>query len=225
MGHALIVLLAVAPCLFWLWTVVRHDDHEREPWGLVVLALLLGAASAFGVLWTRPLLEGLFAPLSLAVDAFVVTAANEELWKLMVLAPVLLCNEVDEPLDGAVYGAAVGLGFAGCENVFFGARGGGAELLLQRAFTATLIHAACTGCLGLAWAEGKLRRFGVGTVAWLVFGLVVAIGLHGMYDVFLTGDRAQAMVALLGVLPVAIVLLAVKVRWARRRSEQFHPGR
>ena len=223
MSTALAILVAVVPCVFWLWTVCRHDDHEREPWGLVVLALALGAAAPFGVLWLRPTLVDWFAPVSPAVDAFVVTALAEELWKLAALLPLLLWREADEPLDGAVYGAAVGLGFAGCENVFFVGATADAWLALQRAFTATLLHAACTGCLGLAWAEGKLRRFGGGSLAWLAFGLVVAVGLHGLYDLYLTGDRVQALVALLGVLPGGLALLTVKIRWARRRSERFHP--
>lgn len=225
MSLAFAIGLGVLPCLFWLWTVLRHDDHEREPWGLVVLGLALGAAATLGVVWLRPLLEALLAPLSPAADAFVVTALGEELWKLCALLPLLLHREADEPLDGGVYGAAVGLGFAGAENVFFVQQGGDAWLALQRSFTATLMHTACTGCLGIAWAEGKLRRFGAGAVAWLAFGLCAAVGLHGLYDLFLTGDRAQALLSLLGVLPVALVLLAVKVRWARRRSPAFHPRR
>ena len=217
------IVLAVAPCLFWLWAVVRHDDHEAEPWSLVVLALLLGAVSTQGVLWLQPFWHGLWLPGSAVVEAFVATAFAEELWKLLLLLPLLLHHEVDEPLDGAVYGAAVGLGFAALENVLYVERSGDAMLALQRAFTATLLHAACTACLGVAFAEGKLRRCGLRTPLWMAFGLVVAVGLHGLYDLFLTGDRATALVSLLGVLPAALVLLTVKMRWARRRSTEFHP--
>lgn len=225
MSLAFAIGVGVVPCFLWLWTVLRHDDHEREPWGLVVLAVALGAAATFGVVWLRPLLEARFAPASPALDAFVITALGEEAWKLLALLPLLLHREADEPLDGGVYGAAVGLGFAGAENVFFAQQGGDAWLALQRSFTATLMHAACTGCLGIAWAEGKLRRFGAGAVAWLAFGLGVAVGLHGLYDLLLTGDRMQALLSLLGVLPAALLLLTIKVRWARRRSAEFHPRR
>ncbi|HEX5051137.1 MAG TPA: PrsW family glutamic-type intramembrane protease [Planctomycetota bacterium] len=223
MSTVLAITLATAPCLFWLGAVLRHNDNEREPWSLVVLGLGLGATCTLGVLWLRPPLENALAPASPFVEAFVVTAFAEEMWKLLALLPLLMLSEVDEPLDGAVYGAAVGLGFAGCENVFFVFDDGDAMLALQRAFTSTLLHAACTGCLGLAWAEGKLRRFGVGTLVWLASGVAIAVGLHGLYDLYLSGDRAQALVSLLGVLPTALVLLSVKMRWARSRSEQFHP--
>lgn len=220
----LAIPLGVGPCLFWLWLVERHDDHEREPWWLIALALALGALSTYGVLWLRPWLDALFAPdVQAAVDAFVVTAVGEELWKLAALVPLLCMRELDEPLDGIVYGAAVGLGFAGIENIYYAQQGGDVQLLLQRAFTATLQHGACTGCLGFCWAQGKLRRFGRGTFAWLGGGLLLAVLLHGSYDLFLDGDCARALVSLLVVLPTALLLFALKVRWARSRSSHYHP--
>lgn len=223
MAQFLALLLAIAPCLFWLWAVVRHDDHEAEPWAFVVLALLAGALSTTGVLWLHAPLAAWLGHGVWWMDDFVTTAAHEEVWKLAALLPFLLHPETDEPLDGGVYGAAVGLGFAAAENVLYVEYGGDALLALQRAFTATLMHAACTGCLGIAWATGKLRRRGVGTFAWPAFGLALAVALHGLYDHFLAGDRAHGRIALLAVLPVAIVLLMVKVRWARSRSTEFHP--
>jgi len=215
----------VGPSLFWLWLIHRHDDHEREPWLLVVMALLLGALSTYGVLWLRPWLEEGLAPVTAAMDAFVVTALAEECWKLAALVPLICMHELDEPLDGVVYGTAVGLGFAGIENVFYAQQGGDLELLLQRAFTSTLTHAACTGCLGFCWAQGKLRRLGCSTAGWLGGGIVLAVVLHGLYDLCLGGGRALSLVSLLVVLPVALVLLALKVRWARGRSPHYHPRR
>lgn len=223
MPLAVAVALAALPSLFWLWAIVRHDDHEREPWHLVALALATGAVATAGVLWLRPALEGWLAPMSPAFDAFVVTALAEEAWKLAALLPLLCLRELDEPLDGIVYGAAVGLGFATVENVFYAQLTGDVGVLLQRASTATLLHAACSACLGLCCAEGKLRRLGLGTGLWLLLGLTIAVGAHGCYDLFLSGSDAQAYVSLLLVLPTALGLLAVKVRWARSRSHQFHP--
>ncbi len=223
MDSVLAILLTVGPSLVWLVLIVRHDDHEREPWHLVALAAALGAAATAGVLWSRPLLEDALAPMTPAFDAFVVTAAGEEGWKLLALLPLVCMREFDEPLDGIVYGAAVGLGFATAENLLCAEYHASIGLLLQRASTSTLLHAAATGCLGLCVAEGKLRRFGLPTGAWLAFGATVAVGGHGLYDLFLQGDRAQALVSLLVVLPAAVTLLATKVHWARSRSHHFHP--
>jgi len=220
---ALSIAIPVAACLFWLWVIARHDDHEREPWPLVALAIGLGAMATFGVLWTRPWLEHLLAPASAFVEAFVVTAAAEEAWKLLALLPLLLLREVDEPLDGAIYGVAVGLGFATAEDLWLAHPSPDLLVQLQRGATSSLVHAACSGCLGLCFAEGKLRPLGPWTAGWLLLGVAIAVGVHGGYDLFLDGDRAWALLALLVVLPLAIGLLAAKVHWARSRSHEFHP--
>lgn len=238
MAIGLAILLATAPCLFWLLAVLRHDDHEREPWAMVCAAVAVGACVPWAVLQLRPVLEAWCDPVTPVVDAFVVTALGEELCKLFVLLPLLWLREVDEPLDGGVYGAAVGLGFAACENVLFvrfvAAVDGDpvvdpATLALQRVFTATLLHAACSGLAGLLLVRTRFHRKlpgGCGrAIAWLVGGFAAVVVLHGAYDLLLSGSRAREVVALLGVLPAALVLLTVKLRWARRRSPAFHPGR
>lgn len=218
----LALILATVPCLFWLWSVLRHDDNEREPWGFVVLAVVLGALCPLAVLWGRPIIEELCAPVTPIVDAFVVTALAEELWKVVFFVPLLVLPELDEPLDGAVYGAAVGLGFAAFENVFFIGDSGDARLAIQRVFTATLMHAACSGCIGIALACAKLRGLNRLTSCYLVLAIAVPVLLHGLYDFYLSGDRGHAMISLLLVLPVALMLLSVKLRWARRRSHHYH---
>ena len=219
----LAILLGAGPCLVWMVLIHRHDDHEAEPWSLVFLAMALGALSTAGVLWTWPHLEAAFASNHAVVHAFCVTALGEEGWKLIALLPLLLHSELDEPLDGAVYGAAVGLGFAGVENVIYAGHFGDVALLLQRAFTATLVHAACSGCLGFCLAVGKLHGLGRGRVFWCLLGLGIAIPVHGVYDLYLDGDRGHMLVSLLLVLPTALFLLGFKINWARARSHHYHP--
>ena len=219
----LAIPLGAGPCLVWLWMIYRHDDHEPEPWSHIILALALGALSVLGVLWSRPVLEALCHPLSAGVDAFFVTAFNEEAWKLLALLPLLCMAALDEPLDGAVYGAAVGLGFAGIENVFYARDTGNEMLMVQRAFTATLLHAACSGSLGFTCAMIKLHRFGRMALFWFGASFALVVGIHGLYDYYLDGDRWRAQVSLLLVLPSALYLLVLKVRWARSRSHHYHP--
>lgn len=218
----LALALATVPCLFWLWSVLRHDDNEREPWGYVVLAVVLGLLCPLAVLWARPLLEEWLHPDSLIVETFVVTALGEELWKVVFFLPLLFSPELDEPLDGGVYGAAVGLGFAAFENCFVLGGTGDARLAIQRVFTATLLHAACTGCIGIALAAAKVRGLCRVTVIYFVLAVAVPVLLHGLYDYYLSSDRSHAMISLLLVLPVTLMLLSVKLRWARRRSHHYH---
>lgn len=222
-----LIPLALLPSLVWLWLICRRDAHEREPLWLVAAAFGLGAGATLGVLWLRPTVETALehlvgGQLRAAVDAFVVTAMTEEALKLLALAPLCLHRELDEPLDGVVYGAAVALGFAAVENALFAHRAESVGLVLQRAFTATLLHVCCTAGLGFALANAKLPRRR-GRPGWVVAGLMFAVGLHGSYDWFLAGSRGLALVSLLLLLPLGLVVLAGGIRWARARSAWFHP--
>jgi len=218
------ILAGFAPSLFWLWLVHRRDDHEREPILLVLAAMVLGSGSAMLVLWLRPWLETTWG-LDRAVDAFLVTALAEEIAKTTFVLPILLMREVDEPLDGIVYGVAAALGFAGVENTLWADASHQLEVVLHRACTSTLLHAGCTGSIGFAIVCCKLRAFvpSFRARALLLLLPVSAVLLHGAYDWCLIADAPQVRLALMVVLPLTLALLWVKMSWARARSESYHP--
>jgi protease PrsW len=217
------VALAFFPAVAWLWYVRREDVREPEPRLLVLFAFVLGCGSAnlIGILRPRiesaiPTQAGIAADL---VDAFVVTAAPEELVKLAaVMIASLWSRQWNEPMDGIVYGVAAGLGFAGLENVYFLAASGDPMVVFGRAFTANLAHAAFTGGAGFCLGLARLGRPFGKTVA--VLGAFGAIVFHGAYDIFLFSLPSLNIVSLLLVLPLALVLLGLKIRWAQARSVQ-----
>jgi RsiW-degrading membrane proteinase PrsW (M82 family) len=223
------LLLGAAPCVAWLAWIRRKDDHEPEPWRLVYLVFLLGCFAAVAQVMLRPRIE--YAMLMLAgdslraahlLDAFVVTALCEEALKLLAFLPLaLLHHEWDEPVDGLVYGAAAGLGFAAVENAFFVAIHGDVSLVVTRGFTATLAHVAFSGglgfCLGMARLRGR-RTFAL----WLPLGLLYAVLMHGAYDALLLTE-STARGTLLIAMPLLFIGFALRLRWARRRSPQYHP--
>jgi RsiW-degrading membrane proteinase PrsW (M82 family) len=218
------IVAGFAPSLFWLWLVHRRDDNEREPILLVLAAMGLGSGSAMLVLRLRPWLETTCG-LDRAVDAFLVTALAEEIAKTIFVLPILWMREVDEPLDGIVYGVAAALGFAGVENTLWADTSHELGVVLQRASTSTLLHAGCTGSIGFAIVCSKLRAFGPAPRARVLLLLLplCAVLLHGAYDWCLIADVPQVRLALMAVLPLTLALLWVKMSWARSRSESYHP--
>lgn len=214
------VLIGFAPGLLWLVWFWRKDAFEPEPKLALARVFALGCAAAVGVVVLRPRLEtwlpaeeGLGLDLA---DAFLVTALTEELLKLAAFAlGALWHREWDEPMDGIVYGTAAALGFASLENAVFLATSDSATLVLARAFTANLAHVAFTGGMAFFIGLGKLR--GRAVSCWTV-GIVLAVGLHGVYDLFLFSLAEWNALALLGVLPLSLALLGLKMRWAQARS-------
>ena len=114
---------AIAPSLLILWTVAAMDDR-REPARVVVVTFLLGAGGAVLLSFLHLPFPGISSLINWPIiQTYLHTtfeiAAPEEAAKLMVL--IFFCFRYiayDHPMEGVVYGAAVGLGFAAYEIYF-----------------------------------------------------------------------------------------------------------
>ena len=84
-----------------------------------------------------------------------------------------------------------------------------------------LAHVAFSACLGFYVGLGKLHRR---PVLWTSVGLVAAIVPHGLYDLFLFSLPDWNVVSLLGVLPISLVLLGLRIRWSHARSPHRGSG-
>lgn len=219
--------LGLVPGLAWMIHITRKDDWEREPWRVVVTVFFLGLLAALAVAFGRPRVEACWPALDGAaarwLDAFAITALTEELAKLAAVAlGALWLSEWDEPMDGLVYGAAAGLGFAAMENAYYLTIEGYRFETCARAFTTMLGHACFTA--GGAFFLGLARLGGWRSArVFAPLAVLAAVLPHGLYDGLLAGSRASGLVALLLVLPGALVLFALQVRWARARSIAYHP--
>jgi RsiW-degrading membrane proteinase PrsW (M82 family) len=111
---AIIVAVAFAPGVFWLWYFLKKD-LEPEPLHLIRNCFLWGMAMVV----PAGLIEvGLQAPD--LVGAVVVAPIVEECLKfLAVYITIYRHDEFDEPMDGVIYAVAVALGFASLENTFY----------------------------------------------------------------------------------------------------------
>jgi RsiW-degrading membrane proteinase PrsW (M82 family) len=167
--------LAIAPAIFILWYMYRKDRYEPEPLHLVLWVFILGALSTI----PTAILELPFGsgPLTIVVIAPVV----EECLKFSVVFFIMFRHsEFDEPMDGIVYAAAAGLGFASIENILY-VLGGGASVGIMRAITSVPSHVIFSCIWGFALGTAKFRpasqRTGI-----IIMGLAGAILLHAIYN-------------------------------------------
>ena len=126
----LVILAALAPVVWLLWTIYRKDSVQPEPTTWLLKAFLYGVGSVFLTFFiSLPLsiVLGLnidkdtYASLLEALeDAFLLAAVPEELAKFFMLWLLLRKNPFfDEHFDGIVYAVCVGLGFAALENIVY----------------------------------------------------------------------------------------------------------
>lgn len=126
----LVILTALAPVAWQLWTIYRKDSAQPEPTKWLVKAFIFGVLSVFlsfvvsiptsMVLGMDISKQTYSSFLEAIMDSFLLAAIPEELAKLFMLWLLLRKNPFfDEHFDGIVYAVCVGLGFAALENVFY----------------------------------------------------------------------------------------------------------
>ncbi|MCD2201499.1 PrsW family glutamic-type intramembrane protease [Halobacterium sp. KA-4] len=208
---ALYVLLSVVPALAMAGFVWKADATKREPIELLVVTFAFGFLFAGFAAILNTVFSGLFlgsvtadAPLWIAVLApalyyFLIVGPVEETVKwLAIRLYAFRSDRFDAVVDGAVYGAVAGLGFATIENAIYigrevvmaaSATGGTAaiDVGLQTAAVRTLagpghvIYSAFAGYyLGLA----KFNPDDAGPI--VVKGLVIAAVIHATYNTVVT---------------------------------------
>ena len=190
-GWVLSWLLMILYALPVFLLVYFLDLYEREPMSLVIGAFLWGAVAAttLGALanigWGAVIARSLDPQVAARWVPALTAPWTEEILKAagVVLIYLIARREIDDIMDGFVYGAMVGLGFAVVENVFYfiAVFGGETEDVLIGFFLRVIAsglygHVLYTGLSGMGIAYFTTRR----GQASLGKRLGVAVGLFGI---------------------------------------------
>lgn len=187
------LVLALFPLAIVFFGVRMIDRWEPEPKRLVFFAIAWGAIAAVGLTLLVDL--ALTVVIGLRPDTFsavVQAPIVEELWKGLGVFLIFLFarRAFDGPVDGVVYGALVGAGFAFTENIQYFAvsliEGGGAQLsvtFVMRGLLSPFAHAMFTSLTGLAIGLAARRHASVGAGFGAgLLGLIGAIVLHALWN-------------------------------------------
>lgn len=191
-----IVSAAVGPALLLLWFVVAADSRSKSPIN-VLNAVVRGVLCCIVAAGLEALLERLIPSCenvwcASGQTALLFAAIPEETLKVLAIGAIALrVRDFDEPMDGVVYGAAVGLGFAALENFLYlkTVDAEWATMALLRAMLTVPLHGAL-GVIAGAYIAGarfcgalggdshdKGRRWRLLFLAWLV-----PVVLHTIFD-------------------------------------------
>lgn len=187
------LVLALIPLTIVFLGVRLIDRWEPEPKRLIAFAIAWGAVAAVGLtLLVDTALTLLFDIRSEEFSAVVQAPIVEEFWKgLGVFLIFLLARRAfDGPVDGIVYGALVGAGFAFTENIqYFGIsliEGGALQLTMTfvlRGLVSPFAHAMFTALTGFAMGLAARRGRGVaGVIGSGALGALGAVALHAFWN-------------------------------------------
>ena len=216
--------LALAPALALALYVYWRDKYEKEPIGVLVVCFVMGSlcclpAGITNGIGAEVLGFDFFGENGLGVSffmAFFVVGLGEELYKYLVLVFYAYRRpSFNEPFDGIVYGAMIGLGFAALENVYY-VMDGGVGVAFARMLTAVPMHASFAVLMGYQVGLSKFINSSVRTKVALK-GLFLAVLFHGAYDFFLF--QSSSVLLTLFVFPVMIWAMVLSRKAMRLHLE------
>ncbi len=214
---------SVVPMVCYMLLIWLMDRYEREPFWLVSLNFLWGATGAimFGIIGSIIMGLGVsefiyqFANKTDANDlnniagAVLVAPMVEESTKGAFLLLVALSRNFDGPVDGAVYGGSIGLGFGMTENfLYFLSYPTSYEslffLIFIRTLFSALLHCCTQATFGAAIGFAKFRGWGVKLLV-VPLGLFTAMFMHFTWNLTVSFEST----ALLGFVFMILCVLAI----------------
>lgn len=216
-GLVLGVIFVTPLVLTYLFFIRWADRFEPEPWWLILAAFVWGACFA-------TLGGGLTSSIASAITSAFVDATPgdmdvigatifapifEEGFKglgvaLIALASALGLRELDGPLDGAIYGGVVGLGFTLTEDILYVANqfatsgiAGFVLLFFLRTVLLGLSHCTFTACTGLGFGIATESKSWVVKIGAPIFGFGAAMAMHALHNFLPTVFGNEGLVLML----------------------------
>lgn len=229
------ILAAAIPTAVYIALIYWVDRYEKEPAWLLTAAFLWGAVPSIIVAFIANsvlslpfyLLAGQTAGDALAAS-LIAPPVEETIKGLAVLGIFLLWrHEIDSPLDGIIYGAMVGMGFAMVENVYYFVtvyNEGGAEMwgtnIFMRGVIFGLNHALFTSMTGLGIAVARMATNQAVKFMAPVAGWMMAMFLHFLHNAAVSTGTALCLLAFISDYG-GISLLLVIILWALLQERRW----
>jgi protease PrsW len=201
--HALVGLL---PVLCFLAALLYLDSYKLVKLRVVVAVVAAGAVVA-GACYAVNGVAIEWLDIRLSLYSRYVAPLIEELLKGLVIVLLIRTHRIGFLVDAAIFGFAVGTGFAMVENVYFLnlIPDAGLGTWIVRGFGTAIMHGGATATfavLGLAMLERGKRT------GWqaLLPGYALAVALHSAYNHLSDWPRAATLVMLV-VLPPLFYLI------------------
>ncbi|MEP7056865.1 MAG: PrsW family glutamic-type intramembrane protease [Caldimonas sp.] len=193
-------LVGLLPVLTFLTTLLGLDSYKLVRPTSVVAVVAAGAAAA-GASYLANLYLLRHLEIDLADYSRYVGPWVEELFKALVIVALIRAHRIGFLVDAAIFGFAVGTGFALVENVWFLhlARDAGLATWIVRGFGTAIMHGGVTAIFAVA-SLAALERAPLQTRRAYLPGFVAAVLLHSAFN-HLSGEPKAATLAVLIALP------------------------
>ena len=207
-GAALLGLVGLLPVLSFLAALLYLDSYKLVKLRAVMAVVAGGAAMAGASYFLN---AGLMSATEIDFRAFTryVAPVTEELLKALVIVALVRMHRIGFLVDAAIFGFAVGAGFALVENVFYlhQTPGAGLGVWIVRGFGTAIMHGGATALfavLGLA----RIEQAGHAGPRQYLPGFAIAVVLHSAFNHFFLSPILSTLGILLVLPPLLFLAFA-----------------
>jgi len=196
------IVVGLVPVIAFLATLFYLDSYKLVKLGWVIGIVFCGAiAAGAAYLINGWILD--FVHVDLTHYSRYIAPITEELAKAVVIVALIRIHRIGFLVDAAIFGFAVGAGFAMVENLYFLRLipDAGMGTWLVRGFGTAIMHGGTTaifGVVGLAMMERTKQAHALA----LLPGFVVAVLLHSGYNHLSHSPHLSTLAALVVLPPI-----------------------
>jgi len=207
-------IVALLPALVFLLVLVYLDSFKLVKNDTISYCVLWGVTCAVISIFLndflRTVLEMREEVLLMVVSPFV-----EETLKSFLLIFFLIRSKIVFRIDGAIYGFAIGTGFALFENIYLISVLNFDDIWIwvTRGFGTAIMHGGTTSILAILLIQAKEKHLNL--LKYFMIGLVVAVIIHSLYNYFLVSPVVSMVLIIVMISVVEIITLQVNERMLR----------
>jgi RsiW-degrading membrane proteinase PrsW (M82 family) len=206
------LLIATAIPLIALYIIYTRDLYSTGAFKFVAICFGWGLI-AFGLAFftNRFLLNS--AGVDWAIVVQYIAPIEEEILKGLILLFLVRRRQFTYFVDGAIYGFAIGIGFAVIENysyLFSIDQGGQLMVAVVRVISTNLMHAAGSSIIGIAMGLSRFSRRS-GKILYALAGLLVSGSLHVVFNVVSNSEFTNTLILIITISVIGLISFGVIV--------------
>lgn len=206
-------LVGLLPVLCLLAALLYLDGYKLVTMRAVLAVVAAGVGVAAGCYVVNAFLLGV-VPIDVTGFSRYVGPAVEELGKGLVIVALIRVHRIGFLIDAAIFGFAVGTGFAIVENVYYQhlIPDAGIGTWVVRGFGTAIMHGGATAIFAIMSLALRERKRPAAAAAAYLPGFAIALALHSAFNHMFLSPRLSTLAVLLVVPPLLL--------WVFHRSER-----
>ncbi len=198
--------IGLLPAIIFLVTLLYMDSYKLVSMRAIIRVIGIGGLLVILAYFVG---SGILDSTQMArVDySLYVAPVLEELLKASVIVVLIRTSRIGFLVDAAIFGFAVGTGFALIENLYYLQTLDSANIgvWIVRGFGTAIMHGGATAIFAILSQALTERSIGINPLKYLP-GLALAVALHSLYNHFLISPIQSTMLILLVLPPVLYVI-------------------